>query len=183
MKHSKSLKHPDRKPHRLGLPTLPELLEVMAEQARPLRMDRLLMVLGLARRDRHDLESLLTTLRTRGQVLRLRGGSWIRSEQLQHITGRFTALREGGGFVTPLKTDTEKKNWHRHTSLYQTDIYISAWRTGEAWHQDLVRVALSPGPTRGRSPEGHIVEVLERTLREVPALADRHTGRTLYCRP
>ncbi|MBE6441955.1 MAG: ribonuclease R [Desulfovibrio desulfuricans] len=167
-------------PHAAVAPPSPEeLLDIMADQSRPLRLDAFMRVLGLARRRRRELEQTLNALAAEGRVLRLRGGLWVRPEHLKHIAGRFTALRDGGGFVTPVRNGVAP-----HPQFAGgRDVYIPAAHTNGAWHQDMVRVALAPGAARGRSPEGRIIEVVERGLKEVPALAAQRAGRMLFCRP
>lgn len=186
MKKKKSQRGaPGASAHTPGFPSREELLEAFSAQSRPMRVDGLLRVLGLARRAKGDLEAALTTLAEQGRLLRLRGGLWARPEALKHITGRFSSLRDGGGFVTPMRPVAEGEN-NRDSQLEFTgarDVYIPAALTGEAWHQDIVRVALSPGASRGPSPEGRIVEVVERGLKEIPAHAAHRTGHTLFCRP
>ena len=171
--------------HNSGFPSREELLDALAAQSRPMRVDGILRVMGLARRAKGDLEAMLTTLAEQGRLLRLRGGLWTRPEALKHIVGRFSSLRDGGGFVTPMRPVNEGEN-NRDSRLEFTgarDVYIPAAQTGEAWHQDIVRVALSPGASRGPSHEGRIIEVVERGLAEIPAHAAHRTGNTLFCRP
>ena len=171
--------------HTPGFPSREELLEAFAAQSRPMRVDGILRIMGLARRAKGDLETMLIGLADQGRLLRLRGGLWARPEALKHIMGRFSSLRDGGGFVTPMRPVNEGEN-SRDSRLEFTgarDVYIPAAQTGEAWHQDIVRVALSPGAARGPSPEGRIIEVVERGLAEIPAHAAHRTGNTLFCRP
>jgi ribonuclease R len=171
--------------HNSGFPSREELLDALAAQSRPMRVDGILRVMGLARRAKGDLEAMLTTLAEQGRLLRLRGGLWTRPEALKHIVGRFSSLRDGGGFVTPMRPVNVGEN-NRDSRLEFTgarDVYIPAAQTGEAWHQDIVRVALSPGASRGPSHEGRIIEVVERGLAEIPAHAAHRTGNTLFCRP
>lgn len=83
------------------------------------------------------------------------------------LTGRYHALRHGGGFVS-LPTGHE--------------VYIPPLHCNEAWHQDLVRIVLLPKRrSSGPSQEGRILEILERTLSEVSAYVHSSTGQTLYC--
>lgn len=168
-----------------GFPSREELLAALAAQSRPMRVDGILRIMGLARRAKGDLEAMLAGLAEQGSLLRLRGGLWTRPEALKHIVGRFSSLRDGGGFVTPMRPVSEDEN-NRDSRLEFTgarDVYIPAAQTGEAWHQDIVRVALSPGASRGPSPEGRIIEVVQRGLAEIPAHAAHRTGNTLFCRP
>lgn len=81
------------------------------------------------------------------------------------LVGRYHALRGGGGFVLPASGP---------------DIHVSPLHSNEAWHRDLVRVALLPG-RHGPSPEGRVLEILERPLKEVSAHVQGLTGQTLFC--
>lgn len=167
-----------------GFPSHEELLKTLAAQNRPMRLDGLMRVLGLARREKKELEAALDDLARQGKALRLHGGLWTRPENLKSITGRFSALREGAGFVTPMRhADDEDPSGSRWQFAGGKDIYIPSAQSGGAWHQDLVRVALSPGAQRGPSPEGRIMEVVERGLKEVPAHVVHRHGNSLFCRP
>ncbi|MBB5143269.1 ribonuclease R [Desulfovibrio intestinalis] len=167
-----------------GFPSHNELLQTLAAQNRPMRLDGLLRVMGLARRDRKQLEATLEDLEQQGRTLRLRGGLWTRPESLKSITGRFSALREGAGFVTPMRlASDEDPGDSRWQFSGDKDIYIPAALSGGAWHKDMVRVALAPGAQRGPSPEGRVIEVLERGLKEVPAHVISRHGNSIFCRP
>lgn len=163
--------------------TQQELLDTFAAQARPLRLDTLLRVMGLARRSKGGLEEALTRMAAQGTLLRLRGGLWARPESLKSVLGRFSALRDGGGFVTPMRTTAGGEGDGGLEFSGGRDVYIPAAQTCDAWHQDIVRVALSPHASRGPSPEGRILEVVERGLKEIPAHALHRIGHTLHCRP
>lgn len=153
-----------------------ELLEIFHEQNRPLRLDALLRVTGLPRAARKMLEDQLYALADEGRLVRLQGGLWARADGLRQVRGRYMALRSGaGGFVTPLGDNGQ---------VTGPDIFIHPLQAGDAWHQDMVRVALSPrSHARGKSQEGRIVEVLERGCREVPVHVIHVTGRRALCRP
>ncbi len=167
-----------------GFPSHNELLQALAAQNRPMRLDGLLRVMGLARRDRKQLEATLEDLEQQGRTLRLRGGLWTRPESLKSITGRFSALREGAGFVTPMRlANDEDPGDSRWQFSGDKDIYIPAALSGGAWHKDMVRVALAPGAQRGPSPEGRVIEVLERGLKEIPAHVISRHGNSIFCRP
>ena len=153
-----------------------ELLEIFHEQNRPLRLDALLRVTSLPRAARKMLEDQLYALADEGRLVRLQGGLWARADGLRQVRGRYMALRSGaGGFVTPLGDNGQ---------VTGPDIFIHPLQAGDAWHQDMVRVALSPrSHARGKSQEGRIVEVLERGCREVPVHVIHVTGRRALCRP
>ena len=88
-----------------ALPGNDELLELFARESRPLRLDSLLRATGLPRRAKKELEESLADLARQGRLVRLRGGLWTRPESLKSLVGRYQALRNGGGFVTPLAAE------------------------------------------------------------------------------
>ena len=180
-KHSASFTSP-------ALPGQDELLEIFIRESRPLRLDGLLRVTGLPRRAKKELEESLNALAAQGRLTRLRGGLWVRPDRLKSLVGRYQALRNGGGFVTPLAVGDEGGTPGARVSGGR-DIFIHPLQSNEAWHQDLVRVVLAPSAARagrgrgGPAPEGRIVEILERPQKEIPAHLHSRAGRTLFCRP
>lgn len=170
-----------------ALPGQDELLEIFARESRPLRLDGLLRVTGLPRRVKKELEKSLNALAAQGRLARLRGGLWVRPDKLAGVVGRYQALRSGGGFVTPLAV-SEATGAPGARVTGGRDIFIHPLHSHEAWHQDLVRVVPAPassrfGRGRGPTPEGRIVEILERPQKEIPVHLHSRTGRTLFCRP
>lgn len=163
---------PDGRVHALSR----RILTALARQQRPMRLDGLLRVLGLPRRARKELEAALDGLAREGKAVRQRGGLWSRADSLREVRGRYMVLRSGaGGFVTPLDARGQ---------VTGQDIFIHPLQAGEAWHTDMVRVLLAPRgrQVRGRSPEGRIVEVLERGCRQLPAHVLDRAGDRLHCR-
>lgn len=166
-----------------------ELVDTISRANHPVRVDDLLRYLDLSRREKKALELMLERLESSGRVVRLRGGRWIAAEQASLLVGILSVQRSGAGFVTPESTEQHGRSGHRPVA---TDIFVRAELLGDAWHGDRVEVVLQPGcPRKGkgdrhgpRSPEGRIVRVLERGLKEIAAHATRRTtGRGLLCRP
>lgn len=182
---AKKRQHTDASP----LFTVENLPQLFASEARPLRLDAILRITGLPRHAKKDIEAALTELTRRGELIRLRGGLWAKADSLKQITGRFTALRTGGGFVTP----------DREGAQSAPDIYIPIAEVNNALHQDTVRIVLAPRPAAKanrlahhgasngknghKSPEGRIIKVLERGLKEIPAHCMGLAGGQLICRP
>ena len=78
-----------------------------------------------------NISEALEDLEQQGRTLRLRGGLWIRPESLKTITGRFSALREGAGFVTPMRlADADDLGDSRWQFAGDKDIYIPAAQNG-----------------------------------------------------
>lgn len=167
-----------KNPSKRGLPaaTLPDpagLEQTFAAQARPMRLDDLLRVLHLPRRAKKSLLDALENLAAEGRLTRLPGGLWARPQNLRAVLGRFSALRNGGGLVS-LRRDAPG-------GRLPSEIYIPPEATAGAWHQDTVRVVLTPGNARGGT--GRVLEVVERGLTEVPAHVRWRSGRRLLCSP
>lgn len=166
-----------------------EVVEIIRRVNHPVRLDDLLRLLDLSRREKTPLGKMLDLLEAEGRVLRLHGGRWIAAEQASLITGTLSIQRSGAGFVTPDTVDQKDQHGYRKQS---SDIFVRAELLGDAWHGDRVEVVLQPGSERkrkgvrhaARSTEGRIVRVLERGLKEIAAHATRRTSiRGLLCRP
>ena len=152
------------------------LLEIFDRQARPLRLDALLRAARLPRHGKKQLEAELAALAREGKLVRLAGGLWTRPESLRQVTGRYRALRDGGGFVSPVREDG--------APAAGPEIFIPPAQRGGAWHGDLVRAVVAPGRHGGgKAPEGRVTAILERARTEVPVHLVRRAGETLFCRP
>ncbi len=161
-----------------ALPDAGGLLECFRTAQRPLRLDDVLRVLHLPRRDKRELEARLRALADAGRLLRLRGGVWVAADAVRTVTGRYGVQRNGAAFVTPV----EEKRSRSGNRAPESDIFIPPAQVGDAWHGDLVRVALLPG-RRGKSPEGRVLEVLERGQTELAVHVVRPEGAFFFCKP
>ena len=169
----------DSRSARGAVPGGDELLAIFDRQARPLRLDALLRAARVSRQGKRRREAELAALAGEGRLLRLAGGLWTRPESLRQVTGRYRALRDGAGFVSPVREDGAAAG---------PDIFIHPAQRGGAWHGDLVRAVLNPGSRghgreSGRAPDGRVTAVLERANKEVPVHLVRRSGGTLFCRP
>ena len=155
-----------------------DVLQVFHRQQRPLRLDDLLRLLDVSRRDKRALLSLLEDLASQGELIRLHGGKWLDSRQARTVRGTLAVLKNGAGFVTPEQGATQaSKQGHRPAS--HTDIFIRPEELAGAWNNDVVDVALYPGSgtehTGGRNPEGRILRVVERKQTELTLFVTRQT--------
>lgn len=167
------------------------LLRIFASIQHPLRRDDLLRIGGLKRRDKRQLEKLLSALDEDGRIVRTPSGAWVPAERLGSAAGRFHAHSRGGGFVTPdvplprAPLQSGNKNTARRggpeRKTARADIFIHPARIGDARHGDKVRVLVLPG-ARGKSPEGRIVEILERDRRELAVRVLHKLGEAWLCR-
>ncbi|MEG2173813.1 MAG: VacB/RNase II family 3'-5' exoribonuclease, partial [Desulfovibrionaceae bacterium] len=179
----------------------PILLTLLTAANKPLRLDAILRVARVTRNEKAWIENLLQKLVHNGQLVRMHGGAWLPVSMVHTVIGRYAVQRSGVGFVTPLKggavesDDTEKrgdkvdKRAHARPPRVVQDIFIHPAQAGEAWHGDLVKVAVTPpqGKSAGKKPEGRIIEVLERAQTEVVvrvmhAIGTKVTSKLILCR-
>lgn len=140
-------------------------------RGRILPLDDIVRSLGASRR---KVENLLSELTAAGRLVRLKGPAYALPEALPTVTGRLSLQRKGIGFVRPEDGRGQ-------------DVYIHQSQLGGAWNGDLVRAAILPGG-HGKSPEGRVVDVLERSAKELavellPQLVDEGGGRCRLGRP
>ena len=152
-----------------------EILELLRKVRHPLRLDDLLRMLDLSRRDKKALEASLYGLEAEGRLVRLPGGKWTDVGQARLVSGVLSVQRSGAGFVTPERTAGQGR-------VPQADIFVHPTFLGDAWHGDRVEVALLPG-RRGPNPEGRILRVLERGSNELTVQIVRKGERGLIARP
>lgn len=126
--------------------------ETLRRANRPLGMDELLRITKLPRRSKKHMEYVLFSMQEQGLALKGSTG-WSSPTNLRHVEGTLSVQRGGMGFVSPAGKGGQ-------------DVFIHPAAMNGAWHGDRVRVLLLPG-RRGPSPEGRIVEVLERADKEI----------------
>lgn len=141
------------------------LHRLLQEAHKPLRLDAILRMSHAPRHRKKNIEAALGQLAHEGKALRMRGGLWMAASLVRTLTGRYSVLRSGAGFVTP-RADEPERGAKRRSRELSEDVFITPEQAGEAWHGDLVTVALLPGRS-GKSPEGRIVEVLERGQKDI----------------
>ncbi|MDY3917742.1 MAG: ribonuclease R, partial [Candidatus Limivivens sp.] len=116
-----------------------------------MKIKELAMVLQVSREDRDKLTEVLDALLEEGKIEVSRRGKYQLARSVT-LTGTFVGNARGFGFV-----EVEGR---------EEDIFIPEESTGGAFQGDTVQVALIPGKT-GKRPEGKIVRILERGIREL----------------
>ncbi len=167
-------KAPKRAPKQSDDVLSPEgLLRLLSSAPHPLRRDELLRAGALPRRAKRQIEGLLYELAEQGRIARTPSGGWASADRLKSLTGRYFVQGRGAAFVTPDAPPRSRASVQ--------DIFIHPAQAGEAMHGDRVRVLLLPG-ARGKNPEGRVVEILERTLREVTVKMLNRLGEAYLCK-
>jgi len=130
----------------------PQILDLMAEEDRPLLLREILRRLGLQKEQRHQAREVLKDLAESGKVVRIRGNRYGLPSKMNLIVGRVKAHPDGYGFVIPEAEGEE-------------DIFISSRNLKEAMHGD--RVVARIESIRRKGKEGSVIRILERKTRHV----------------
>lgn len=136
-----------------------KILDYLAANAhRNVSLNELAKILGLAAPDRRRLRAVVRQLVAEGRVEKLRGRLYRLPSKKGLVAGILRVNPKGFGFVIP-----EQDYIAAHPGA--SAIFVAAKRMGDALHGDRVLVRLRA--QRGENPEGEIVEVLERGMKEV----------------
>jgi len=150
------------KAYRHPIPKRSEILDYLKDVGTPQRIDELLQQFGLkGQRMRIKLTELLRTMVAAGQVIENRRGQICLVERLHLVVGTVTGHPDGFGFV-----DRDDGG---------DGVYLSAGEMRALFDGDRVAVRIIGEDRRGK-PEGKLVEVLEREIREVAGQFIRERG-------
>jgi len=150
------------KPYKHPIPKRGELLDFLRESGKPLKVDVLLKEFGLkGQRASEQLTDQLRKMVRAGQIIENRRGEFCLLERLNLIAGTVSGHQDGFGFVARDEGGD--------------DVYLSAREMRALFHGDRVAVRIIGEDRRGR-PEGKLVEVLERGVREVAGQFIRERG-------
>ncbi len=154
-KTGKTYKHP--------IPDRNTLIDHLEDAGRPQKAEPILEAFGLkGQRMRTLLVERLDQMVRAGQIIRNRRGAYCLTPKLELIAGTVTGHKDGFGFVRRDDGDGE-------------DVYLSAGEMREVFDGDRVAIKLIGLDRRGK-PEGKLVEVLERGVREVAGQFVRERG-------
>ena len=150
----KSYQHP--------IPKRSAVLEFLTDAGRPVNTDALLEGFGLqGKRMRGQLLDTLQKMVRAGQIIENRRGEYCLAAKLHLVAGTVSGHRDGFGFV--LRDDGE------------ADVYLSAREMRSVIDGDRVAIKVVGLDRRGR-PEGRIVEVLQRGIRDTAGQFIRERG-------
>ena len=151
---SKTYQHP--------LPKRGEILDFLREVGKPQKVEALLEGFELrGARLRLKLTEQLRMMVAAGQIIENRRGEYCLIERLNLVTGTVSGHQDGFGFVR--RDDAGD------------DVYLSAREMQSIFDGDRVAVRIVGEDRRGK-PEGKLVEVLERGVREVAGQFIRERG-------
>ncbi len=140
----------------------------MNESRRPLSPDDIVPMLGLHRRKKGDVDSMLKDLVAQGKLIQL-GRAYAPMDRVNLITGKVQVQRSGVAFLIP--DDPRRK-----------DVFLGQDTAG-AWHGDRVAVAITRENAR-KNHEGRVVRIIERGKNVLTVRVMRSAGPGSYlCRP
>lgn len=151
-----------KKPYQHPLPGRSEILDFLRESGKPMKVDALLRGFNLkGQRMLSKLTESLRSMVTAGQIIVNRRGEFCLIERLNLITGTVSGHKDGFGFV--------------RLDEGGDDVYLSAREMRALFDGDRVAIRITGEDRRGR-PEGKLVEVLDRGVREIAGQFIRERG-------
>ena len=145
------------------IPSREFILDFLEHSVGPLTHEAICDALNLT--EDHQIEAMRRRLRAMerdGQLARNRRGGYGTLEKLNLIKGRVIGHSEGFGFVSPLSGDGE-------------DIFLSSAQMRRVFDGDIVLVRITGWDRRGR-PEGSLVDIVERTTKQLVGRYFRESG-------
>ncbi|MEL7186632.1 MAG: ribonuclease R [Pseudomonadota bacterium] len=142
------------KPYKHPIPNPNELIELLEDVGKPVKVGKILDAYGLkGQRMRTLLLDRLYDMVRNGLILENRRNEFCLTAKLDLITGTVSGHRDGFGFVRRDDGDPD-------------DVFLSAREMRALFDGDRVAIRIAGHDHRGRS-QGELVEVLERGVREV----------------
>ncbi len=129
------------------LPSREYVVQMLAEQGRPMTMEQLASALDILEAEEPFFERRLRAMERDGDLVRNRRDAYIIPEKVALIRGRIEGHPDGFGFLIPDEGGG--------------DVFLGPRQMREVLHGDRAMVRITGTDRRGR-PEGQIVEVLER---------------------
>lgn len=152
----------ERRAYKHPVPSRNALLEHLRDSGRPLSLAAIARSFEIkGQRQRAALEETLGQMARAGQIIQNRRAEYCLTEKLELVTGTVSGHKDGFGFV--LRDDGGD------------DVYLSAREMRSLLDGDRVAVSLAGRDYRGK-PEGRLVEILERGVRDVAGQFIRERG-------
>ncbi|HEY3308611.1 MAG TPA: ribonuclease R [Desulfuromonadaceae bacterium] len=132
--------------------TKKNILTLIREQNAPLHFASLLREFG-GRHVKSELSSILDDMAEDGELIRLKGNSYILPSKTQGVRGRLSSHKDGYGFVTPEGGGE--------------DIFIPSRHMKGAMHGDTVEVRSEQSRFGGGKQQGRVTSVAERATARI----------------
>ncbi|MCI0532473.1 MAG: ribonuclease R [candidate division Zixibacteria bacterium] len=120
---------------------------IKSPRYQPIKRRALAKKMGVKETSYPDFRMAIRDLMAQGSIIKLKGGRLGLPDKQKLVTGKLSVTRGGFGFVIP-----EEKG---------DDIFVGSGKMNGALHGDKVLVTILS--TRGKSPEGAVLKILERS--------------------
>lgn len=143
------------------------VLNIFYQYSRPILLKDIYKSFSPNRKEKRKIQELLDSLEKDGEIISFRNKrAYGLVKKMELIKGTIELYGEGYGFLIP--EDKRRK-----------DVYISKDNLKDAWHKDKVIVAILPYQ-RGKSPEGRVVRILEKTVEEIPVILIKRLSENVF---
>ena len=136
------------------IPSREFILSYIEKRAKPISYKHLALELELVDDGKEALRRRLKAMERDGQLIKNRKGAYGLMTNMGLVKGRFSAHRDGYGFVIPNEDDGAG------------DLYVSHREAGAVFHDDEVLAKITGLDAKGRR-EGVIIEVTKRNTSQV----------------
>jgi len=149
------------------LPSRELVLQLLTDQGVPLSLEHVYALLDIKDAERDNFNKRLNAMEREGQIMRNRKGALCLTEKIHAIAGTVQGHPDGFGFLVP---DDKIK--------HPDDLFLGPREMAQVMHGDRAMVRMSGLDRKGR-PEGKIVEVLERTTKNLVGRVIQGQGVTI----
>ena len=149
------------------LPSRELVLQLLSDQGVPLAVEQVYTLLEIKDDERDNFNKRLNAMEREGQIMRNRKGALCLAEKIHAIAGTVQGHPDGFGFLVP---DDKTK--------HPDDLFLGPREMAQVMHGDRAMVRMSGLDRKGR-PEGKIVEVLERSTKNLVGRVIQGQGVTI----
>ena len=142
-----------------------KVLRYFKSRNKPLSVREIMEGLNVGKKETNRLKDILRNLQKEGRIFKSKK-TYCLVDELPVVKAVLEVQRSGVGFAVPF--DKRRK-----------DIFIHPRNFMEAWHGDTVLVSITHSG-RGKNPEGRVVRIVERSIKEMPAKVVKKMGPRLY---
>ncbi len=149
------------------LPSRELVLQLLVDQGVPLSVEQVYTLLDIGVDERDNFNKRLNAMEREGQIMRNRKGALCLADKIHAIAGTVLGHPDGFGFLVP---DDKIK--------HPDDLFLGPREMAQVMHGDRAMVRMSGLDRKGR-PEGKIVEVLERSTKNLVGRVIQGQGVTI----
>ncbi len=143
------------------------VLNIFYKYSRPVLLKDIYKAFSPTRKEKRAIQAILDELERLGEIISFKHKkAYGLVKKMELVKGTIELFGDGYAFLIP--DDKRRK-----------DIYISKDNLKDAWHKDKVIVAILPYQ-RGKSPEGRVVRILEKSVQEIPVILFKRLSENMF---